>query len=81
MIVHDFSPIFIDLGIFQIRWYSLAYILGITLGWLYAIRIIKNTLTKHNVLLVDVKYFDDLIIYLVFGIVIGGRLGYVFFMI
>ena len=79
MIIHNFDPVLIDFGFVQIRWYSIAYIAGIILGWLYAIRIIKNTLTKHNVLLVDVKYFDDLIIYLVFGIVIGGRLGYVFF--
>ena len=55
MIIHNFDPVLIDFGFVQIRWYSIAYIAGIILGWLYAFRIIKNTLTKHNVLLVDVK--------------------------
>jgi len=32
MIVHNFDPVFIDLGVFQIRWYSVAYIIGIVLG-------------------------------------------------
>ena len=41
MIVHNFDPILIDFGLFQIRWYSLAYILGFIIGWIYAIKIIK----------------------------------------
>ena len=44
MIVHNFDPIFIDLGVFQIRWYSIAYILGIVIGWMYATKIIKVTI-------------------------------------
>ena len=48
MIVHNFDPIFIDLGFFQIRWYSIAYIFGIILGWFYAIKIIKEMSRKHN---------------------------------
>jgi len=43
MIVHNFNPVLIDLGLFQVRWYSIAYILGIILGWIYAIKIIKFT--------------------------------------
>ena len=43
MIVHNFDPVLIDLGLFQIRWYSMAYILGIVLGWIYAKKIIKKT--------------------------------------
>ena len=46
MIVHNFDPVLIDLGLFQIRWYSIAYILGIIIGWIYAIKIIK--LTRKN---------------------------------
>ena len=42
MIVHNFDPVFIDLGVLQIRWYSVAYIVGIILGWIYAIKIIKE---------------------------------------
>ena len=40
MIVHNFSPVLVDLGLFQIKWYSIAYILGIFLGWMYAVKII-----------------------------------------
>tara|TARA_B110000263_G_C15172892_1_gene447763 strand:- start:54 stop:848 length:795 start_codon:yes stop_codon:yes gene_type:complete len=77
--VHNFDPVFIDLGIFQIRWYSLAYIAGIVLGWLYAIKIIEKLSLKKNYFLVRREEFDELITYLVIGIVLGGRLGYVIF--
>ena len=79
MIVHNFDPIFIDLGFFQIRWYSIAYIFGIILGWFYAIKIIKNYINKHNITLIKPEYFDELIVYLILGIILGGRLGYVIF--
>ena len=48
MIIHNFDPILIDLGFFQLRWYSLAYILGIILGWVYAIKIIKKNRKYYN---------------------------------
>ena len=80
MIIHNFDPVLIDLGIFQIRWYSLAYILGILIGWIYANKIIKLTSNnKYNFSQVTTKHFDDLIIYLIIGIIVGGRLGYVIF--
>jgi phosphatidylglycerol:prolipoprotein diacylglycerol transferase len=79
MIVHNFDPVFIDLGIVQIRWYSLAYIAGIALGWLYAIKIIEKLSLKKNYFSVKREQFDELITYLVIGIVLGGRLGYVIF--
>ena len=80
MIVHNFDPIIIDLGLFQVRWYSVAYILGIVLGWIYAIRIIKFTeQSKYNFISITRSQFDDLIIYLIIGIIFGGRLGYVLF--
>jgi len=80
MIVHNFDPVLIDLGIFQIRWYSVAYILGIIIGWIYATKIIKlTTINKYNFEQIKISHFNDLIIYLVIGIVLGGRLGYVFF--
>ena len=47
MIVHNFDPVLIDLGLFQIRWYSVAYILGIIIGWMYATKIIKLTTTNQ----------------------------------
>ena len=73
--VHNFNPVFIDLGFFQIKWYSIAYILGIILGWLYAIKIIKND--KYTDKTIKPSEFDDLIIYLIIGIILGGRLGYI----
>ena len=80
MIVHNFDPVFIDLEILQIRWYSLAYILGIILGWFYATKIIKKLKKYNNSLSIKPTDFDDLLIYLVLGIILGGRLGYVFFL-
>jgi phosphatidylglycerol:prolipoprotein diacylglycerol transferase len=80
MIIHNFDPVLIDLGFFQIRWYSLAYILGIMLGWIYANKIIRLTSSnKYNFKQVATAQFDNLIVYLVIGIILGGRLGYVIF--
>ena len=79
MIVHNFDPVFIDLGVIQIKWYSMAYIVGILLGWIYAFRVIKTTENKHNIKLIEAEIFSDLIIYLILGIIIEGRLGYVIF--
>jgi len=80
MIIHNFSPVLIDFGIFEVRWYSIAYILGIVLGWIHAIKIIKKT-KNNNIGFEEVKKsdFDDLIVYLVLGIVLGGRIGYILF--
>lgn len=79
MIIHNFDPVFIDLGIIQIRWYSIAYLVGIIIGWIYIKKIILEIAKKESYLLIPSKKFDDLIIYLVLGIVVGGRLGYIFF--
>ena len=80
MIVHNFDPVLVDLGLFQIRWYSLAYIFGIVIGWVYAIKIIKFTARNtHNFIPIKKSHFDNLIVYLVLGIILGGRLGYVVF--
>ncbi len=78
MIVHNFDPVLIDFGIIQIRWYSLAYILGILAGWWFGRIIIKKQIkdeTQKNYL----RGFDDLIGYIIAGVIIGGRLGYVIF--
>ncbi len=76
--IHDFDPVLIDFGILQIRWYSLSYIFGILAGWMYGKEIIRKQISnkdQDNYL----KNFDDLIGYIVIGVVIGGRLGYVIF--
>ena len=80
MIIHNFNPVLVDLGFFEIRWYSIAYILGIIIGWMYAGKIIKETAkNKYKFESVKKSQFDDLLIYLVIGIILGGRLGYVIF--
>ena len=59
MIVHNFDPVLIDFGIVQIRWYSLAYVLGILAGWWYGRSVIKKQIqdtSQKNYL----ENFDDL---------------------
>ena len=79
MLIHNIDPVAISFFIFEIRWYSLAYIFGILLGWYYAKKIIsKLKYSNNNFQILNSKDFDDLIPYLVLGIIFGGRLGYVF---
>ena len=72
MFINNFDPVAIQIFSIEIRWYSLAYISGILIGW---------TLSKR-VFISDIKLrekFDDYITLVIIGIIIGGRLGYVFF--
>tara|TARA_B100000941_G_scaffold20251_1_gene12122 strand:- start:2739 stop:3533 length:795 start_codon:yes stop_codon:yes gene_type:complete len=78
MFTHNFDPVLIDLGFIAIRWYSLAYIFGILIGWWYGKKIILNNLNFKSKD-IEIKKFDDLISYLIISMIIGGRLGYVFF--
>ena len=78
MYTHNLDPILFDLGIITIRWYSLAYIFGIFIGWWYWKRIIINRLAISRQSF-DIKRFDDLITYLIISILVGGRIGYVIF--
>ncbi len=78
MIIHNFDPVLIDFGFIQIRWYSLAYIFGILLGWWYGKSIIKSQV-KDNQQKKYIESFDDLIGYIIIGIILGGRLGYILF--
>ena len=72
MFINNFDPVAIQIFSVEIRWYSLAYIVGILIGWALSKRIfISNFQLKEK--------FDDFITYLILGIIIGGRLGYVFF--
>jgi phosphatidylglycerol:prolipoprotein diacylglycerol transferase len=78
MYIHDLNPVLINFGIFEIRWYSLAYILGILIGWWIAKKII-NFKIENKTIELNSKIFDDLISYIIIAIIIGGRLGYVIF--
>tara|TARA_A100001011_G_scaffold333424_1_gene361142 strand:- start:2323 stop:3120 length:798 start_codon:yes stop_codon:yes gene_type:complete len=78
MYIHDLNPILINLGFFEVRWYSLAYIFGILLGWWYGKKIIKFK-SKNDSLNENTQHFDDLVAYIIISIILGGRLGYVIF--
>ena len=72
MFINNFDPVAFEILTFSIRWYSLSYISGIILGWFLC----------KKVFIEDAKLsekFDNFITYLIIGIIIGGRLGYVFF--
>ena len=80
MYTHNIDPVLINILFFEIRWYSLAYIFGIIFCWLYATKIIKKiSANNNNFIPIKTSQFDDLVIYLVIGIIIGGRMGYVIF--
>ena len=78
MYSHNLNPILVDLGFLAIRWYSLAYIFGILIGWWFGKKIINHILINND-LKFDVRNFDDLITYLIISLIIGGRLGYIIF--
>ena len=71
MFINNFDPVAIEIFSFEIRWYSLAYIIGILLGWYLAKKVIVNNDIKDK--------FDDYITYVIIGLILGGRLGYVLF--
>jgi phosphatidylglycerol:prolipoprotein diacylglycerol transferase len=72
MFINNFDPVAFQIMSFEIRWYSLAYILGIIIGWILCKKIFIKNLNIN-------QKFDDYITYLIIGIIIGGRLGYVLF--
>ena len=72
MFIHNFDPVAIQIFSIEIRWYSLSYIFGILFAWIYCKKILINDKNIKNL-------FDDLVSYLIIGIIIGGRLGYVLF--
>ena len=75
----NFDPVLIQLGPFALRWYALAYIGGILLGWLYARAIIRNEKLWGGPAPMTVTDFDDFIVWVTLGVILGGRLGYVLF--
>ena len=70
MLINNLNPVAFEIFFVKIHWYSLAYIFGIICGWIY----IKKILIKNDIHKI---YIDDLITYLIIGIIVGGRLGYV----
>ena len=72
MFTNNFDPVAFSIFSLEFRWYSLAYIAGILIGWVYC----KKKLIKDQKIL---DLFDDFITYAILGIIVGGRIGYVLF--
>jgi phosphatidylglycerol---prolipoprotein diacylglyceryl transferase len=77
------DPIALDLGVWNIfgasihavlRWYSLAYLFGILIGWWYLLRLLREPGAP-----MARRHADDMVFYATLGIILGGRLGYVLF--
>jgi phosphatidylglycerol:prolipoprotein diacylglycerol transferase len=73
------NPILISIGPLAIRWYALAYIVGIIAGWFYARAIIKSERLWGGPAPFTVLDFDDFVVWITLGIILGGRTGYVLF--
>jgi phosphatidylglycerol:prolipoprotein diacylglycerol transferase len=74
-----FDPVLVSIGPFAIRWYALAYIFGILFGWLYARMLIRNERNWGGPAPLSVTDFDDYIVWVTLGIILGGRIGYILF--
>jgi phosphatidylglycerol:prolipoprotein diacylglycerol transferase len=74
-----FDPVAIAIGPIVIRWYALAYIFGIVLGWLYARSMVKNERLWDGPAPISLVQLDDFILWVTVGIILGGRSGYVLF--
>ena len=74
-----FDPVLVQLGPFAIRWYALAYIFGILIGWAYARLLVRSTKLWGRKAPMTVTDFDDFVLWVTIGIILGGRIGYVLF--
>ena len=74
-----FDPVAISIGPIAIRWYALAYIGGIVLGWIYARSLVKKERLWGGPAPITLVQLDDFILWVTIGIIVGGRTGYVLF--
>ncbi len=76
----EFDPIWFHIGPIPIRWYALAYVAGILLGWRYAVMLARNVnLWGERGAPATAAQIDDLVLWITIGIIGGGRLGYILF--
>jgi phosphatidylglycerol---prolipoprotein diacylglyceryl transferase len=68
------GPVALDLGFFQIRWYSLGYLAGIMLGYWLLLKLLAKPGAPMSR-----EHADDMILYATLGIILGGRIGYILF--
>ena len=71
MFTNNFDPVALEILSLEIRWYSLSYIFGILIGWYLAKRFFIGKNIYHR--------FDDYMTFVIIGLILGGRLGYVLF--
>jgi phosphatidylglycerol:prolipoprotein diacylglycerol transferase len=74
-----FDPVLVQVGPIAIRWYALAYIGGILIGWLYAKAILRSQRASGGPAPISAADFDDFVLWVTLGIILGGRAGYVLF--
>lgn len=75
MLTHpDFDPVAFELGPLAVHWYGIMYLLGFAAGWYIAMRRSRNKICP-----VRPAQVEDLLLFVALGVVLGGRIGYVFF--
>ncbi len=74
LIFPEFDPVMVHLGPLAIRWYALAYILGLVFGWQ-----VLRWMVRRAPVVASAEQADDFLMWATFGVVLGGRLGYVLF--
>lgn len=70
----NIDPVIFEVGVFAIRWYSLAYIAGLVLGWAYMKRLCRMTPP-----VCETDAVDDFLVWATVGVILGGRIGMVLF--
>ena len=76
------DPVLIEIGPVAIRWYAVAYIAGILLGWWYAVRLVRSARywgAWGGKPPLSAEQVDDFILWATLGIIVGGRIGYILF--
>ena len=75
----EFEPVLVQVGPIAIRWYGLAYVAGILLGWLYARAIVRSQRLWDRQAPMTPLDIDDFVLWVSLGVILGGRIGYVLF--
>ena len=75
----DIDPVIFQIGPFALRWYALAYIAGLLLGWRYVVLLARRSAIWPKQAPASEAQIDDLLLWVTLGVVLGGRLGYVTF--
>ena len=74
------DPVAFSIGPLSVKWYGLAYMAGLLIGWFYIKRLLQTPhLWKDGKVPMAVEKVDDLLLWIIFGVIVGGRLGYVLF--